>query len=161
MNTLRRLLEWLLGMDQLRDDNALYLGQSIDHKAVRTQLEAKVRKLEGRLETAHQVHLRDEASIAEVAGQRWSAVAALMGGVEQLQHKWQDENPPRHGRVAGSGSIAAKVTAAHVNELGGLKRSIQRQFGMHPSQAPKSAADVLGYEPFGSITQKPASPEKS
>lgn len=147
------LAQWS-GLTALREEHALELAtqaediQSFMDEA--DQLKKANQRLSYNLDAAHQRHLQDEAAIAMVAGQRWSAVSALVGGIEQLQHKWLDEAGPLPTKDP-------RRTCA--NELGGLKRSIQKQFGVHPSQAKKTAEGVLGRKPLGRLSQT-ASPHR-
>jgi len=161
---------------------------------------ARLERLEDLLRTADRVHASDEAQLAVAAGQRWAAVSALVGGVEQLQQQWLlrasggaeaheaislRERLIRRQTVCGSWitkgtassssmslnqlsvELAAEEIRRCVNELGGLKNSIRKQFGIHPSQAKKSAAELgftgtlrealdNSYDPPRALSGKPA-----
>lgn len=131
-------LKRLLGFTQLELQLELLKGDLESAAAYIEQLEAQVEEQKKLLDKAHFVHLQDEAKIAEVAGDRWKAIAALTGGIEMLQHSWHDRSASLVPQ-----SDKYQLYRRCSNELGGLKNTIQRQFGIHPSQVPKTTDHLL------------------
>lgn len=145
LDTVRRLL----GFTQLELELELARSDFEAAEDLNLRYMSRIEELEMQLDRAHFTHLQDQTKMAEVAQQRWAAVAALTGGIEMLQHSWHDRSAGLQPR-----SDKYQLYRRCSNELGGLKNSIQRNFGIHPSQAPKTTDHLLPNRLGGELTQE-------
>jgi len=128
----------VLGLTQLETELELVRG---DYDVAL----ARIQQLERLLELAEATHTQDQAKMAEASQQRWAAISALTGGIEMLQHSWHDRSASMVPQ-----SDQYQLYRRCSNELGGLKNTIRRQFGIHPSQAPKTTDELLASR-FGQV----------